>query len=232
MPTRIAKWRSVPNRSASAVFGGVSLETLVSLTNPTVCGGQLLLPRTACETAYPASFRVRCGRCWLIPAHLQPSVWVANGVYRCPPHREALEVEKSRVQLPPAIEHSWAGESKERQRAALLQPDQNQRARLHWNAPQYSPSAFSQVFPCSSVVRSRSTLVVTAKGRSFLSSTCARKMLNASPGFIPSRAKTFSARLSRSVGTRARKRVELAMAQKCSNALRCQGRPTGDTLET
>lgn len=79
--------RSVPDRSASAGLWGVEPGTLVSLTNPTVRAGPLLLPRTAPETAYPASFRVRCGRCWFIPAHLRPSVEGANGVHRCPPRR-------------------------------------------------------------------------------------------------------------------------------------------------
>jgi hypothetical protein len=146
-------------------------------------------------------------------------------VCRCPLHLGALEVVKSTGQPPPAIVHLWAGELKEGQLVALLPPRQSQRAKPHQDALQHSPSALSQVFPCSSVVTSRSTAVVTAKGRSFLSSTCARKMLNASPGFIPRRAKTFSARFKRSVGTRARKSVEPAMAQRCSNALGCQSSP-------
>ena len=61
-----------------------------------------------------------------------------------------------------------------------------------------------------------------ANGRSFRSSTCARKILNASPGFIPKRAKTFSALRKRAVGTRARKSVVVDMLQKCSNVLRSQ----------
>ena len=61
-----------------------------------------------------------------------------------------------------------------------------------------------------------------ANGRSFRSSTWARKMLNASPGFIPRRAKTFSALRKRAVGTRTRKSVVVDMLQNCSNVLKSQ----------
>ena len=83
-------------------------------------------------------------------------------------------------------------------------------------------NASSHCFPCWPVVRRRSGKVVTVKGMSFRSSTCARKILKASPVFIPSRENIFSARFKRSDGTRARKRMEAAMHQKCSKMLKSQ----------
>ena len=69
---------------------------------------------------------------------------------------------------------------------------------------------------CSAVHNNRSGWVVMANGRSFRSSTCARKTVNASPVFIPKREKTFFVLRKRAVGTRTRKSVVVDMLPKCS----------------
>ncbi len=92
-------------------------------------------------------------------------------------------------------------------RDAVWPRGQNPQSKPHRHEVQYSPKASSHTLTCSPVDKSPSGWVVMANGRSSRSSTCARKMLNASPGFIPRRAKTFSALRKRAVGTRARNRV-------------------------
>ena len=64
--------------------------------------------------------------------------------------------------------------------------------------------------------------MVTSKGSPLRNSIWARSMLKASPGFMPSRSRIFSACFRRFAGTRVRNRtvVAVAIAQICSKRLR------------
>src|ERR1700690_1309629 len=105
------------------------------------------------------------------------------------------------------------------------QPSQVLRTRPHPDGAQYSPSALVQYVDCSSAVSQEPDLVVSENGTDSLSSICARSMLNASPGFSPSRESTFSACFRRFRGTRARKStVVSAMLKSARKSSGSQGR--------